>query len=140
MKKLFLLTTLLSMAFFKMSFALISGYLGVSGGSAKFKLEDASVNGLQAGVNTGVEVNLLITKLGLEAFADKALKMNEKDAPKPLHYGLKGKLMMNLIVVEPYLAVGLGREKIADSNNNFGLIGAGVQGKLLGIGAYIEAN
>jgi hypothetical protein len=140
MKKLLLLTTLISMTFFKMSFALISGYLGVSGGSAKFKAGDFSTNGLQAGLNTGLEVNLLVTKLGLEAFFDKALKVNEKNISKPIHYGLKGKIAMNLIVVEPYATVGIGREKIEDYKNNFGLVGAGLQGKLFGIGAYIEAN
>jgi hypothetical protein len=141
MKKIFLLAIIISTAFFKTSFAIVSGYAGVSAGAVNFKPNTGSgVSGATLGLNAGIEANLLLVKLGAEVFADKAVLLDKKEGDKPLDYGIKGKVMMNLVFVEPYFTAGFGKEKIGDYKNNFALAGVGLQTKFLGIGAYIEAN
>jgi hypothetical protein len=128
----------------KPSFALISWYVGAGfgGATSEMKADEGSspkLNGMLISGQTGVELNLLITKLGVELFAEK-LFAKKDEIKDPFYYGAKGKLMLNLFIAEPYIAVGYGKEKIQDYKNDFILAGAGIQAKLFGIGAYVEAN
>lgn len=134
-------------SFWNVSFAIISAYIGANIGVVNGKADGGFKNdsGGTVGGNAGVELNLLLTKVGLEAFVDKSIGFeSKKDGnltyKNPLFYGGKAKLMMNFIFVEPYLALGYGQEKVNEYKNDFLLGGLGLQAKLFGIGAFIETN
>lgn len=133
------------------AFAFISGYFGVNAGgvggkSSGFNSTKNSL-GSTVGVNLGIETNLLLAKVGAEAFLDKSLAFKSKSGnnesyeyKNPLFYGIKGKIMVNLILFEPFLSIGYGIEKRTDFKNDFGLIGIGVQARLYQIGAWAELS
>ena len=130
--------------------AFVSGYVGLTAGAVNGKISsntDASesATGSTFGAVTGLELNLIIAKLGVEAFIDKSIAFDAGGYKNPLFYGGKGKLMFNLIIAEPYIALGLGNEQAKGDdgysyNNQFGIIGLGIQAKLFNVGAFIEMN
>lgn len=137
------------------AFAFVSPYVGINVGVSKnnLKFDIPSFNTRESagninaliGANAGVELNVLLMKFGIEAFIDKGVSVHNSGTygvsyQDPLLYGLKGKIIGNLIFVEPYLAVGIGREDASNYKNTIGLVGLGIQAKLLRVGAFLELH
>lgn len=146
--KLLASLTLLLILSIQSSFAFFAGYTGIGVGAINTKVKTNASNlssySPSASFILGVESNhLLLIKFGLEGFVDQAILLNAEnriiDYTNPMHYGVKGKLMFNLIFFDTYLALGLGREA-GRVKSNFTLGGLGVQAKILNFGAFAEIN
>jgi hypothetical protein len=130
--------------------ALISGYVGITAGAVNGnetskvlgqKSSTKNASGGTTGAILGLEANLLLIKFGIEGFVDKSIGFESDGYKNPLFYGAKGKILFNLILVDPYVTFGYGTEETADKyKNNFSIAGLGVQTKLLSIGAFVELN
>jgi hypothetical protein len=136
------------------AFGVFGMYIGASGGNAYFKKDSTNPdqfnrNAFVVGANAGAEFNLLAVTLGLEAFYEKSINTGDfqisidsklKDFFDPTFYGAKGKIAMNLIILDPYISLGYGQEKAGDYKQDFILFGAGFQKKFSSLGVFGELN
>jgi hypothetical protein len=146
MKRFAFVVVILFTLAFKPSFAIFSSYIGLSAAYANLQKNTASngttnINDGLLGVNLGVEADLILTKLALEAFVQGGLLASNTNYENSTFYGVKGKFMSNLIWFDPYIALGFGREHANQGyKNNFILAGFGVQTQFSNYGYYAELN
>jgi hypothetical protein len=133
MKKKILILSASSILFLKPAFALVSLY-GGAGLTGSLNSGIAKDNNISVNLNTGLEFNLAVIKVGLEGFYEKDFSFGSP-------FNLAGgniKLIFNSPIIRGYLFGGTG--KILKTKDSFAQGGIGLDIGIFGVKAYLEVS